>query len=321
MHRKADPLDSPRNTEKFLHEVLAGLNSRPRRLPCKYFYDEQGSQLFEQICDLDEYYLTRTELAIMQRSAAEMGDRIGPRVMLVEYGSGSSIKTRILLDHLTDPIACVLVDLSCEHLQQTAARIASDYPAIEIIPVCQDFTGEIELPAARQRASRRVVYFPGSTVGNFEPQETRTLLAGIARLCGEKGGLLIGIDLQKDTATLEAAYNDRAGVTAEFNLNLLRRINRELGGDFNIERFAHRSIYNTDQHRIEMHLVSQSEQIVSIGQHKFQFAVGESICTEYSHKYSIGGFAELAAEAGFTLDKHWTDEDRLFAVLYLRQVA
>ena len=236
--------------------------------------------------------------------------------MLVEYGSGSSVKTRYLLDALPDAAAYVGVDVSARPLRHAAQELARDYPRIEILSVCADFTGEFALPIPERAATHTAVYFPGSTIGNFVPAQAAALLARIARLCRPRGGLLIGIDLKKDRATLEAAYNDRAGVTAQFNLNLLRRINRELGADFDLDRFSHRAVYNAALGRIEIYLVSRGSQTIAIGDEQFAFAAGETICTEYSHKYTIDEFAALAATAGLSLRRVWTDEHRRFAVLH-----
>jgi dimethylhistidine N-methyltransferase len=303
-------------TETFQNDIVAGLNSHPRTLPCKYFYDERGSQLFDEICELDEYYLTRSELSIMKKYAPEMADQIGPGVMLVEYGSGSSIKTRLLLEHLQDPVAYVPVDISCDHLQRTANDLSRAYPHIEVLPVCADFTAEYSLPVPKRRPTHNAVYFPGSTIGNFQPKSARAMLARIAPLCGTGGGLLIGIDLQKDIDIIESAYNDARGVTAEFNLNLLNRINRELDGEIDVDQFEHEAIYNEEMGRVEIFLVSQCDQTATVGDETFEFADGETICTEYSHKYTIDGFAELAAEVGLELHRHWTDDRQLFAVLH-----
>jgi dimethylhistidine N-methyltransferase len=236
-----------------MRDVLAGLRTEPKHLLCKYFYDQRGSALFERICQLDEYYLTRSELAIMDQFAPEMGAQIGPGAMLVEYGSGSSVKTRYLLDALSDAVAYVPVDISGELLRQSSQELARDYPRIEILPVCADFTRHFALPLSTRDATHVAVYFPGSTIGNFLPSRAAELLRRIARLCGAGGGLLIGIDLKKDAAMIEAAYNDRLGVTAEFNLNLLHRMNRELDADFHPESFAHRAVWNSADSRMEMH--------------------------------------------------------------------
>ena len=301
---------------QFQADVIAGLTGSPKSLPCKYFYDEIGSRLFDDICDLDEYYLTRTEDAIIRRHVQEMADQIGPGVMLVEYGSGSSTKTRALLDRLQDPVAYVPVDISREHLQRTAETLSRCYGQIEILPVCADFTRPFRLPTARRRPTHSAVFFPGSTIGNFQPQDAQRMLEHLARMCGAGGGLLIGIDLQKDPRLIESAYNDARGVTAEFNLNLLRRINRELEGRFDVDQFAHRAVYDADRGRIEMHLVSRRAQTAGVNGHTFRFAAGEAIVTEYSHKYTIEGFAAMAARAGLTLRRTWTDPQRHCAVLH-----
>jgi dimethylhistidine N-methyltransferase len=319
-YRDVALLDLEPSTNAFLEDILEGLSQSPKNLPCKYFYDERGSALFDQICELDEYYPTRTELAIMRRFAPEMAEQIGPGVMLVEYGSGSSIKTRWLLDHLPDPAAYVPVDISRDHLEQTAGRLAADYPYLDVLPVCADFTGPFDLPASVRDPSHAAVYFPGSTIGNFTPGDALALLRQIAALCGTDGGLLIGIDLKKDISTIEAAYNDAAGVTAEFNLNLLRRINRELDGDFRLDRFRHRAVYNPVVGRVELGLVSQCAQRVTVADETFDFECGEEVRTEYSHKYTIDEFAEIAAAADLTLHRYWTDEASRFAVLHFAVV-
>jgi L-histidine Nalpha-methyltransferase len=301
--------------DNFRADVLAGLSRRPRRLPCKYFYDRRGSELFDRICELGEYYPTRTELSIMRELVAEMAAAIGPRASLIELGSGSSVKTRLLIEGLSDLAEYIPVDISGAHLQGAAARLARDYPELRIAPVCADFTRGIRLPRSLGWY-KRVVYFPGSTIGNFGPRPSRRLLARIARLVGPGGGLLVGIDLVKDHDTLARAYNDAAGVTAAFNLNLLARINRELRGTFNRAAFRHRAIYNTAKRRIEMHQVSMREQMVAVDGRQFELAAGETICTEHSHKYTIDHFRALAAPSGLRLSRAWTDPRCWFAVLY-----
>jgi dimethylhistidine N-methyltransferase len=302
--------------QEFLADVLEGMRRRERALPCKYFYDAIGSKLFDEICELEEYYPTRTERRIMEDNAAEIAAQIGSGVRLVEYGSGSSTKTRVLLDHLDAPAAYVPVDISREHLQGTADLLSVAYRDIQILPVCADFTESFELPTPDKTPTHSAVYFPGSTIGNLEPNDAIALLAQITSLCGSGGGLVIGVDLQKDVAVLEAAYNDAAGVTARFNLNLLHRINREFGADFNLSQYAHSAHYNEDLGRIEISLVSQMEQRVTIDGESFEIARGEAIGTEYSHKYTIEGFAALAAKAGLTLHRHWTDARQWFGVLH-----
>ncbi len=303
--------------DSFLDAVLTGLSDSPRHLPCKYFYDHRGSALFDQICELDEYYLTRTELAITSRYASEMGEQIGEGVMLIEYGSGSSSKTRLLLEHLPDPAAYVPVDISRKHLLGTAAALQRDYPHIEILPVAVDFTTEFDLPEPEGQYTHAAVYFPGSTIGNFSKPQAVELLASIARLCGRGGGLLIGIDLDKDPSILENAYDDDAGITAQFNLNLLHRIRDELGATIDVDQFDHVARYDQEHSRIEIFLRSLCDQTVVLDEIAFEFAEGELIHTEYSHKYTIEDFAQLAASAGLTLRKSWTDERGYFAVLHL----
>lgn len=311
LHDAAPPRDG------FRDEVLRGLGQPQKTLPCKFFYDRRGSELFERICELDEYYPTRTEMAIMARYAPEMAVLLGRDCLLVELGSGSSLKTRALLDHLESPAGYVPVDISREHLLQSARALAADYPGLSVLPVCADYTQRFRLPAPDKNISRRAVYFPGSTVGNFEPHAARGFLRRVAALCGAGGALLVGVDLKKDTATLEAAYNDGRGVTAAFNLNLLQRINRELDGDFAIEHFSHRAIYNEQAGRIEMHLASRREQTARVAGATFAFRESEMILTEYSYKYGLNDFARLASEAGWRVARVWTDERRLFSVQYL----
>jgi dimethylhistidine N-methyltransferase len=298
-------------------EVLSGLARPAKTLPCKLFYDERGSQLFEEICLLDEYYPTRTEVGILTRHAGEMTALLGARCRLLEVGSGSSLKTRILLDHLDDPAAYVPIDISRTALLEAAQAIASEYPNLDVLAVCADYTQEFEVPEPPRPAQRTVAFFPGSTIGNLERDEARGFLRRIASWCGRGGGLLIGVDLRKDRGTLEAAYNDRQGVTADFNMNLLDRINRELGGDFDLDAFRHLAIYDEDQSRIEMRLVSRRPQTVHVQGQTFSFAEGEWITTEYSHKYSSAAFQQLAGEAGFEVAKVWTDDKELFSVQYL----
>jgi L-histidine N-alpha-methyltransferase len=300
----------------FLRDVIDGLSCAPKILPCKYFYDARGSELFDRICDLEEYYPTRCEAEVLRLHAADMADLFGPRCILIEYGSGSSRKTRLLLDRLREPAAYVPVDISAEHLLLSSRALALRYPGLAIRPLAADFTRPFALPPL-PAADRRVVFFSGSTVGNFQPAEAVGLLVHIARLTGSGGGLLIGVDLKKDRTTLERAYDDPAGVTAAFNLNLLVRMNRELGADFATERFKHRATYNESIGRIEMHLVSTEAQTVHVGDRTFRFAKGETICTEYSYKYSIDEFRALAARAGFGVDCVWTDSDSLYSVQYL----
>ncbi|QDS89451.1 Histidine-specific methyltransferase EgtD [Rosistilla ulvae] len=307
------------NEAEFRQDVLTGLSKKQKQLHCKYFYDERGSQLFDQICQLDSYYPTRTESQIMVDNADAIGQRIGSGAVLVEYGSGSSTKTRHLLDHLENQIAYIPVDISEDHLLSTAETLRSDYPHIDIHPIVADFTQGFELPEA-YRSSPITVYFPGSTIGNLEPSAAVQLLGMISRQCDSHGGLLIGVDLDKDPQVLLDAYDDELGVTAAFNLNLLHRINRQLDADFQVDHFKHVAIYNAQQSRIEIYIESCIEQRVAIGETAFVFQRGERILTEYSHKYDVGGFAALAAQAGLSVDEVWTDPATYFAVMHFSAV-
>jgi dimethylhistidine N-methyltransferase len=300
----------------FLQDVQTGLAKSQKELHCKYFYDERGSQLFDRICELDEYYPTRTELGIMCEHASAIAQRIGPKAVLVEYGSGSSTKTRLLLDHLDEPQAYLPVDISGDHLLQTARQLKADYDDLDIHPIVADFTTGFDLPDP-YGSSRTTVYFPGSTIGNLRSDEAVGLLMKIADQCGPEGGLLIGFDLAKDEAVLQAAYDDAAGVTAEFNLNLLHRINRELDADFDVERFAHVATYNRSESRVEIYIESLDEQTVCVGGKEFNFEQGERIFTEYSHKYRVDQFVSMAAQAGLSMDALWTDSNDYFAVMHL----
>jgi dimethylhistidine N-methyltransferase len=302
----------------FYAEVLQGLSAPAKELPCKYFYDEAGSRLFEQICQLPEYYLTRTELAVLRQYAAEMAALLGRRCLLTEYGSGSSLKTRLLLDHLTAPAGYLPIDISREQLLQSAQSLAEAYPHLDVRPLWADFTRPFSLPSNGKHFARRVVYFPGSTIGNFTPEEAVPLLRRTAQLCGPGGGLLLGADLKKEPALLHAAYNDSQGVTAAFNLNLLVRINRELGADFQVGQFWHHALYNPGEGRIEMYLVSKQDQHVHIAAEECFLAEGESIRTEYSYKYSLSNLRDLAATAGFEMEQAWMDEQKYFSVQYFR---
>ena len=300
---------------RFRADVLSGLSLPQKRLSAKYFYDAAGSRLFDEITELEEYYPTRTELGIMTAHATEMAARCGPRCLLIELGAGSLTKVRLLLDRLNQPAGYAPVDVSGEHLRAAATALAADYPALDVAPVVADFTSPFDLPPVS--AARRVVYFPGSTIGNFDPHEADALLRRVARMVGSGGGLLLGVDLRKAPAVLERAYNDAAGVTAAFNHNLLVRINRELGADFDPATFRHRAFYNHELSRIEMHLVSTTAQRVRVGSAAFDFRAGESIHTENSYKYAVPEFAARAAACGLRLDETWTDDQNYFAVLYL----
>ncbi|WP_165246563.1 L-histidine N(alpha)-methyltransferase [Paludisphaera soli] len=299
---------------RFRADVLAGLALPRKRLPSKYFYDAAGSRLFERITELPEYYPTRTELGIMRRHADAMAARCGPDCLLIELGAGALTKVRLLLDRLDAPAGFAPVDVSGEHLREAAAVLAEDYPALAIEPVVADFTGPFQVPEAPD--ARKVVYFPGSTLGNFDPEEADALLRRIARLVGPGGGLLLGVDLRKDPAVLERAYDDAAGVTAAFNRNLLVRIDRELGGDFDAPSFRHVAFYDPEKSRVEMHLVTDVARRVRVGTSTFAFLPGESIHTENSHKYDVPELAARAEACGLRLDEAWTDPRDYFAVLY-----
>lgn len=304
-------------TDALTASVLDGLRQEPKQLASVWFYDELGSFLFDNICELPEYYLTRTEMQIMQMHAPEMAQHIGPEAALIELGSGTSKKTRLLLDELEAPAAYVPVDIAREHLSAAASSIARGYPALRVIPICADFSQRFELPPHVATARRRIVYFPGSTLGNFGQAQARHLLTSMRGMIGAHGAVLIGIDLKKDSRILERAYNDTAGVTAEFNMNALRHINRELGADFDTEAFTHVAFWVDEQSRIEMHLVSKRDQVVHIGSETVRIARGEHIVTEYCHKYTLEAFANLAAAAGLAVSRVWLDPLRQFSVQLL----
>lgn len=304
-------------SDALTNDVLDGLKKEPKELSPVWFYDELGSFLFDNICELPEYYITRTELQIMHGHASEMAHAIGPEAALIEFGSGTSMKTRLLLDRLENPVAYVPVDISREHLFTAAGSLAKDYPNIHIVPVCADFTQQVELPSFIRTAPRRVVYFPGSTIGNFEPSKARELLVRMRELVGKNGAVLIGTDLRKDPRVLERAYADAAGVTAEFNINALRHLNRELGANFDLDAFDHLAVWVEDASRIEMHLVSKRDQVVQIGGEKVHFERGEHLRTEYCHKYTLDSFSDLAATAGLAVKRIWTDANKMFAVQLL----
>ena len=308
-YRKVSP------AERFRADVLAGLSRPQKRLPAKYFYDAAGSRLFDRITELPEYYPTRTELGILRRHAGAIADCCGSFCLLVELGAGSLRKVRLLLDRLDRPAGYVPVDVSGDHLRSAAAVLADDYPDLDVRPVVADFSGPFALPQVP--AGRRVVFFPGSTIGNFEPPEADALLRRVAQLVGRGGGLLLGVDLRKQVDVLERAYNDAAGVTAAFNRNLLVRINRELGADFDPAAFRHHAFFNREQSRIEMHLVSERRQTVRVGPTPFHFRPGETIHTENSYKYDLGELAARALRCGLRLDEQWTDAQNYFAVLCL----
>jgi dimethylhistidine N-methyltransferase len=311
-------LDVPAETEIFAADVFRGLSRQQKSLPCKYFYDEEGSRLFDAICALEEYYPTRTEIGLLRDFGPDIAQHVGRGVSLIEFGCGSLVKTRLLLDALADAALYVPIDISHEHLLREAAVLNDEYARLEVIPVVADFTRGVSLPAKAAAAGRkRVAFFPGSTVGNFDHAEAARFLGRVARLAGRGGGLLIGVDLKKDEETLVRAYDDSRGVTAAFNLNMLARINRELEGDFDLAAFRHVALYDAGMGRIEIHLESLHAQTARVLGRAFHFRAGETIHTENSYKYSVEEFRALAASAGFRSAKTWVDGKNLFSIHYL----
>lgn len=293
--------------DDMLGDVLEGLAARPRRLPSKYFYDATGSRLFEAITRTPEYYPTRVELALMETHGSEIAKVVGPRAHVVEYGSGSGRKTRLLLDALEDPVAYTPIEISRTALLASLERLANEFGDVELLPVCADFTQPVPLPRPERESARVLVFFPGSTLGNFERHEATALLRSMRETMGSSGMALVGIDLDKDPALIEAAYNDASGITAEFTLNLLARLNRELGADFDLAAFAHQARYDARRQRIETCLVSQRRQRVTIAGQAFDFEAGEAMQVEYSQKYDDDTFAAMAAEAGLRVAGAWND--------------
>src|SRR5438552_3170320 len=311
--RKIAVLDLAPASEEFREQFIAGLAQIPRTLPPKFFYDETGAALFSKICDLPEYYITRTEMQILRDSGPEIAETLGSKIELIGLGTGAGTKTRMLLENLDSPIAYVPVDISKEQLTQSTAAFSQSFPTLEILPVCTDYLQPFELPTPIRVPARKIVYFPGSTIGNLEPIAALNFLKKIkamARPAG--GGLLIGVDLKKSKTILERAYNDSSGVTAAFNLNLLARANRELDADFDLEQWRHRAVYNEKAGRIEMHLISRANQSVGVGGHTF--TRDEHIISEFSYKYSPEEMIALANRAGLRFEKVWTDRKRLFGV-------
>ncbi|GLQ90030.1 L-histidine N(alpha)-methyltransferase [Dyella flagellata] len=314
--------DEQRPPDNLLLQVVQrGLRSQPKRLPSWLFYDERGSALFEQICEQPEYYLTRAEIALLNQHAGEIAELLGPDVRMVEYGSGHAIKTRLLLEHLVTPVAWVPIELSPEPLRHSMERMAGYFPQLPIQPLAVDFTRPLRLPVPPRAPRRTVVYFPGSTIGNFEERDAAQLLRKMRSEMGDNGGILVGADLKKDRATIEAAYNDRAGVTAQFTLNMLTRLNRELGCNFDLGAFRHRAHYNAMAGRIETHILSDREQRVRVGRLQVLFREEEAMLVEYSCKYSLQDFAALAATAGLAVRQVWFDPERKFSLQYLTRAA
>ena len=303
-----------------LDEIIDGLSQPEKMISPKFFYDERGSQLFDQITRLPEYYPTETELGIMRTHVDEIAGLVGKHASLIEFGSGSSLKTRILLEHMDHLAAYVPVDISEDHLLASALQIRAEFPGLEVLPVVADFTQPFQLPSPAIMPVRNVVYFPGSTIGNFTHEAAHELLRVMHQEAGEGGALLIGVDLQKDPDIIRRAYNDSAGVTAKFNLNVLRHLNREFDADFDLDAFEHSAEYNEEEGRVEVRLVSEQEQEVTVGDTAISIDKDEAILTEYSHKYTLDGFAVMAAEAGFRVVRVWMDADRLFSVQYLERL-
>ena len=299
----------------FRADVIHGLSAAEPYISPKYFYDESGSRLFEEICNSEEYYPTRTEVSIIRDNIDDIVDELGKDCLLIEPGSGDSYKVRLLLDALR-PIAYLPIDISKSYLQGEAQKLAAEFTWLNVHAICADFTGKLELPY-HVNATNKVAFFPGSTIGNFAPEQAVAVLKEMSAMVGEDGGLLIGVDLQKKSSILDAAYNDKSGFTEKFNKNLLVRINRELGANFELDLFQHYAFYNEDAFRIEMHLISLRDQQVTIDDKILHFKKDQSILTEYSHKYSVAGFQALAEQAGFKSKKSWVDDNQLFSVHYL----
>jgi dimethylhistidine N-methyltransferase len=304
-------------SNELLEIAQRGLALKPKRLPSWLFYDERGSQLFDEICEQPEYYLTRSEIALMDEHAGSIADTLGSDVRLVEYGSGNARKTRMLLQHLHEPVVYVPVEISAEPLRESVDRLAAEFPALPVQPLGADFTKPLRLPIPPRAPRRTVLYFPGSTIGNFDNRAAAALLRKMRNEMGDAGGILIGVDLKKDPAVIEAAYNDAAGVTAEFTLNMLTRLNRDVGSDFDLSAFRHRAHYNPMAGRIETHIVSSKAQQVKLGKTSVAFREDEAIQVEYSCKYSMADFEALAAKAGLAVMRVWTDAQKMFSVQYL----
>ena len=303
--------------EDLLTEVIEGLSKPQKMLPSKLFYDERGSRLFDMICELDEYYPTRTETKILSDNINEITSYIGDRCVLVELGSGSSVKIKLLLDHLKNLAAYIPVDISAEHLIKSTKLLQDEYSDLNVYPLAADYTRWFSLPEIKEDYNSIDAFYPGSTIGNFTPEEAREFLGRIAEICGKGSGLLIGVDLQKDENILNKAYNDSEGITAEFNLNILSHINNQLGANFDLSKFKHQALYNKKEGRIEMHLLSLAQQVVKLNDHSFSIGRYETILTEYSYKYTTEGFAELVKDI-YEVEKVWIDRNKLFSVQFLR---
>ncbi len=312
-----DIVDHEPDTGDFRQGLIDGLSRDPKDIPAKFLYDERGSELFEQICETDDYYPTRTEIGIMETCLERVSELIGPRARIVEFGAGSGRKTRMFLKALESPAAYLPIEISKAALRGCAERMQTAFPDLEITPICADYTEPVELPAPPSSVGRTVGYYPGSTLGNFEPDEAASFLRRIHDLCGDNGGLFIGIDLVKDRDTLEAAYDDSAGVTEAFTMNILDRANREADADFDRDAFRFEAQWQPEHQRVQLRLVSREAQTVHVGDTPFEFEAGERIVTEHSYKFRLDQFAELARDTGFSPVENWTDDDELFSLWYL----
>ncbi len=313
-------IDLHPKASKFTIDVHEGLKNLPKKIPAKYFYDKRGSELFDEICTLPEYYQTRTETKILRDLVPSLKDIIPGDITLIEYGSGSSVKTQILLDHWDNIKTYIPLDISKEHLLETAAELKSRYPQKRVLPICADYNDGTKIKEALAgETSKRVIFFPGSTIGNLVPDRRKALLKSTQEILGQGGYFLVGIDLaSKDTQIINRAYNDDQGVTAEFNLNLLSRINRELDANFNVRKFSHKAFFNKAEQRIEMHLISQAEQSVRVGEERINFEVGESIHTENSYKFTVPDFTAEVEKLSYSVEHVWQDPKKYFAIFLLK---
>lgn len=315
--RKAIKYDFEPEVARMRKDVLGGLARDPKILPSQYLYDERGAVLFDQICDTQDYYVTQTEISILRKNLDQIKELIGPDAVVIEPGSGSGVKTKLLLEGLDDPAGYVPIDVAKKQLAEFAASMDKAYPDLDVTPVCADFTAEYELPQHVEEHRKRIIYFPGSTIGNFMPDVALGLLRHMRQLCGSSGGILIGVDLRKEHGILERAYDDSEGVSKDFAMNYLVRLNRELNAEFTMDSFDYEAVFNEGESRIEMALVSLQDQTVSLDGADVTFKKGERVRTEVSYKYSLEDFAGLAAKAGLKVEAVWMDERRLFSIQYL----
>jgi dimethylhistidine N-methyltransferase len=303
-------------SDTFKTEIIAGLKQTPKRIQSKFFYDERGSRLFEEITGLEEYYLTRSEIEILRKYLGEMALLIGTGAVVVEFGTGAGVKTKMLLEAIENPQAYIPIDISNEQLAEASRELSIQFPLLDIRPVCADYTSTVAIPLDGETAGKKVVFFPGSTIGNFTPEEAIGFLRQVANLAGPDGALLIGFDRNKSTKVLEDAYNDSLGITAKFNLNLIQRINREFAVNIPVENFDHFAFFNNDESRIEMHLVSRAEQTLMLDGEEIHLCEEEHIITEYSYKYSSPAFQGMLGSSRFVVQERWTDSNGYFEVCY-----